>query len=64
MILPYSIEANTVARDMRIAIILIDAVVSGRKPLQLICSPSGLAKTSITLQRCKWHGISVPEARS
>jgi hypothetical protein len=59
MILPYDIGTNIVARDMRIAIILIEAVVSGRKPLQLICSPSGFAKTSITLQRCKWHGIGV-----
>jgi hypothetical protein len=57
MILPYSIEANSVARDVQIAITLIDAVISGRKPLQSICSPSGFAKTSITLQLCKAHGI-------
>jgi hypothetical protein len=57
MILPYSIEANSVARDVRTATDLIDSVVVGRKPLHLICSSSGFAKSSITYQRCKAHGI-------
>ena len=42
---------------MRTAIDLIDAVVEGRKPLHLICSSTGFAKSSITFQRCKAHGI-------
>ena len=60
MILPYDIEANSVARDMRIAITLIEGVAAGRKALQLICSPSGFGKTTIAFQQCKAHGIAKP----
>jgi len=58
MILPYYINTNRVARDVRTATDLIASVVVGRKSLQLICSPSGFAKTSITMQQCKAHGIT------
>jgi hypothetical protein len=43
------------------ATILIDGVASGRKAMQLICSPSGIGKTSIAMKEFKKHGILPPK---
>ena len=51
MHLPYDITKNIVWNDMQTAATLMDSVASGRKPNQLICSPSGFGKTAIAKQR-------------
>ena len=57
MILPYDVHGNIVWTDMQTATTLMDSVASGRKPMQLICSPTGFGKTAIAKQRFKKYGI-------
>ena len=57
MILPYDVHINIVWNDMQTAATLMDSVASGRKPNQLICSPSGFGKTAIAKQRFAKYGI-------
>src|SRR5690242_493620 len=60
MHLPYDILTNIVAADMQTAYTLIDSGASGRKPLQLIGSPTGFGKTSVARKRFRHNGI-LPE---
>jgi hypothetical protein len=46
---------------IRHAAILIDGVASGRKAMRLICSPSGIGKTSLATKEFKKHGILPPK---
>jgi hypothetical protein len=55
--LPYDIHTNRVRTDMQTATALMDSVASGRKMIQLICSPSGFGKTTIAKKRFKQRGI-------
>ena len=47
MRLPYDVRANIVQKDTETAFTLIEAVASGRKRMQLICSAGGMGKTSV-----------------
>jgi hypothetical protein len=51
---------NIVREQTDHATVLMDAVASGRKAMQLICSPSGFGKTTIAMKRFKAHGIVPP----
>ena len=42
---------NIVRQQADQATVLMDGVASGRKTMQLICSPSGFAKTTIAMKR-------------
>jgi hypothetical protein len=42
---------------MQTAITLMSSVANGKKPVQLICSPSGFGKTSIAKAECQRRGI-------
>jgi hypothetical protein len=57
MILPYDVRTNIVWSDMQTAATLMDSVASGRKLMQLICSVSGLGKTTIAKKRFRQYGI-------
>lgn len=57
MLTPYDIATNMVWNDMQTAETLIDSVASGRKMIQLICSPSGFGKTTIAKKRFRRYGI-------
>lgn len=59
MNLAYDINSNIVFLDMTTATALIDAVASGAKPMQLVCSSSGFGKSSIAYDRLRRHGIRV-----
>ena len=56
MRLPYDVRANIVQKDTQTAFTLIDAVASGRKRMQLICSAGGMGKTSVGKQRTPQGG--------
>ena len=53
---------NIVREQADHATVLMDGVASGRKPMQLICSPSGFAKTTIAMKRFRAHGIVPPRS--
>jgi hypothetical protein len=55
--LPYRIELNVVYRDMYTAYMLIDMVALRKKPMQLICSPTGFGKTTIAKKCFKHRGV-------
>jgi hypothetical protein len=54
------VSRNIVRIQIHNAVILMDGVASGRKPMQLICGPSGFGKTAIAMKRFKAHGIVPP----
>ena len=53
---------NIVREQADHAAVLMDGVASGRKPMQLIHSPSGFAKTAIAMKRFRAHGIVPPRS--
>ena len=53
---------NIVRQQADQATVLMDGVASGRKTMQLICSPSGFAKTTIAMKRFRAHGIVPPRS--
>ena len=53
---------NIVREQADHAAVLMDGVASGRKPMQLIHSPSGFAKTAIAMKRFRAHGIVLPRS--
>jgi len=56
---PVKKTKETLSEQIETAKILIKAVATGKKQMQLICSPAGLGKTHLVTQELKKHGINV-----